>query len=130
MLDSDFSHTHGAPGTTDDNTDLIPWWKVDFGDPKSIQSGQIWGRTECCQFRLDGFQIWVGNSGTAYDAPGNSNCFTATSNQHHRRPFTHSFSCFAFARYLFVVLISGECVTMREIEIYPSGQDPLGMIFL
>ncbi len=116
-----FSHTSGAAGVCNQTTtDQTPWWMVDFGYTASIGGGKIWGRQGCCQARLNGFQIWVGNSST-YNAAGNTNCYFATSTEHTLPPYTHTFSCLAFGRYLFVVQTTGQCLTMREIEIYSVG---------
>jgi hypothetical protein len=123
-----FSHTDGAPGVCGtDRNDPVPWWMVDFGYQTSIVGGKIWGRADCCQERLDGFQIWVGDSNASYNATGNTNYYAAVTTEHRSSPYTHTFnlSSVARGRFLFVVLPSGECLTLREVEIYPSGE--LGM---
>jgi hypothetical protein len=124
LLDS-FSHTDGAPGLCGDaGNDPIPSWRVDFGYQTSIAGGKIWGRADCCQGRLDGFQIWVGDSNAPYNATGNTNYYTAVTTEHRSFPYTHTFnlSSVARGRFLFVVLPSGQCLTLREVEIYPSGE--------
>ena len=100
---------------------MTPWWRVDFGIPTVVGGGKIWNRDGCCQTRLDGFQIWVGSNAT-FNALGNTLCFNATTTEHDLPPYTHSFDCAATGRYLFVVLTSGQCLHMREVEIYPSGK--------
>jgi hypothetical protein len=115
------SHTHGAPGVCGSGTDgMFPWWMVDFGVAQRISGGTIWNRPDCCQDRLDGFQIWVGNS-TTYNGPGNAKCFASSTYEHNIYPYTHSFNCLGLARYLFVVLTTGQCLAMQEIEIYFQG---------
>jgi hypothetical protein len=126
LLDNDFSHTEGAPGVCGAQNDNTPWWMVDFGRTRSISSGKIWGRTDCCMSRLDGFQIWVGDSSTAYDAHGNSKCYTAYTTEHGQPPYSHFFSCAESGRYVFVVLPSGQCLTLSEVEIYSTGENPSG----
>jgi hypothetical protein len=117
------THTGGARGVCDNNpVDLTPWWNVDLGYIASIGGGKIWGRPDCCQDRLDGFQIWVGSSGSAYNAAGNTKCFTSTTFEHRVSPYTHSFDCVATGRYLWVVLETGNCLSIREIEVYSIGE--------
>jgi hypothetical protein len=101
---------------------------VDFGYTRSIGGGMIWGRTpsgcgEVCFARLTGFEIWVGSSSSAYNALGNAKCFTATTTEETQAPYTHAFDCAANGRYLFVVLTTGECLSMREIEVYSMGEE-------
>jgi hypothetical protein len=101
---------------------------VDFGYTRSIGGGVIWGRTtsgcgEVCLARLTGFQIWVGSSSSAYNAIGNTKCFTATTTEITQAPYTHAFDCAANGRYLFVVLTTGQCLSMREIEVYSMGEE-------
>jgi hypothetical protein len=118
-----FTHTGGAPGICNEfPLDLTPWWNVDLGYTASIGGGKIWGRTECCQFRLDGFQIWVGSSGSAYNASGNTKCFNSTTFEHRVSPYIHSFDCVALGRYLWLVLETGNCLSIREIEVYSIGE--------
>jgi hypothetical protein len=130
-LTTNISITDGAPGKCNTGTDtMTPWWRVDFGYTASIGGGTIWGRTDCCLDRLNGFQIWVGNSGSAFNAIGNTNCYTATTIEHQWSPYLHSFDCAANGRYLFVVLTNGQCLAMREIEIYPAGEHSYYYSFL
>jgi hypothetical protein len=103
--------------------DPVPWWMVDLGSQRMIGGGTIWNRYDsCCLDRLDGFQIWAGNGGTTYDALDNVNCYTAVTTEHYVSPFTHTFTCPVLGRYVFVVLPSGQCLSMYEVEIYPSGE--------
>ena len=105
--------------------DPAAWLRLDFGTSQTVESGKIWGRTDCCQSRLDGFQIWVGD-GASYNDTSNINCFTATTAEHSQPPYTHSFGCIATqaGRYLYVVLTSGQPLSIVEIQIYPT-QCPL-----
>jgi hypothetical protein len=126
----DWSHTDGAPGVCGAGYDtMTPWWMVDFGYTRSIGGGQIWGRpamTGCnaeCLARLTGFQIWVGSSNSAYNAAGNMKCYTSTTTEETQAPHTHAFECAANGRYLFVVLTTGRCLSMREIEVYSMGEE-------
>jgi hypothetical protein len=118
---------------------MTPWWRVDFGYTRSIGGGVIWGRTNSsavsacdpgCLARLTGYQIWVGSSSSAYNAIGNTKCFTATTTEITRAPYTHAFDCAANGLYLFVVLTTGQCLSMREIEVYSMGEQQDVFLFL
>jgi hypothetical protein len=109
---------------------MTPWWRVDFGYTASIGGGMIWGRSDCasaCTSRLRGFQIWVGSSGSAYNAIGNMKCYTSTTTEQEASPYTTSFDCVALGRYLWIVLTTGQCLSMREIEVYSVGEQPFGL---
>ena len=36
-----------------------PWWQVDLGTSQSIQSIEVWNRTDCCSARLANFYVFV-----------------------------------------------------------------------
>jgi hypothetical protein len=128
-LGTGWSHTNGAAGVCASGDTMTPWWMVDFGYTRSIGGGQIWGRpatSGCnaeCLARLTGFQIWVGSSSSAYNADGNTKCYTSTTTEETQAPYTHAFDCAANGRYLFVVLTTGKCLSMREIEVYSMGEE-------
>src|SRR5581483_9136794 len=48
------------------NLDPNAWWQVDLGSSASIQSIEIWNRTDCCISRLNDF--WVFVSDTPFNA--------------------------------------------------------------
>jgi hypothetical protein len=96
------------------------WWRVDFGIPQIIVGGTIWNRGTCCQERLNGFKLWVGNNLT-YNGQGNSNCYTALTKEHVTSPFTHVFSCHGRGRYFFVHLPSQNPLSLAEVEVIDSG---------
>jgi hypothetical protein len=132
--DSGFTHTDGASGICGYGIDsMTPWWMVNFGYTSSIGGGKILGRSDCalaCTSRLDGFQIWVGGNSSAFDAGGNTNCYTASTSEHSQDPYMHAFDCIAHGQFLFVVLTTGQCLAMREIEIYPGGQSHFIVCFM
>jgi hypothetical protein len=99
---------------------LNPWWSVDFGRSRKIVSATIWNRGDCCQSRLDGFRIWIGDNAT-YDGQGNTNCYTATTTSHYSSPFTHSFTCVGRGRYFFVQLPTSNYLSLAEVEVLESG---------
>ncbi len=109
---------------------MNPWWRVDLQSTKQVVAGKLWGRTDCCQSLLDGFQIWIGNAAT-FDGTGNINCFTATSTEHNLLPYTHSFTCNGTGRYVFVTLPGTvRTLSLVEFEVYDSGTySSIGVIF-
>jgi DNA-binding beta-propeller fold protein YncE len=106
------------------NTDNYPWIRIDMVTSRAFGSGQIWNRQDNAN-RLDGFQIWIGDSLT-YNGPNNMNCYTATTTQHNYFPYVHYFPCIGSGRYLFISIPrTSTYLHIREIEIYPpcsSGQ--------
>jgi hypothetical protein len=132
-LDTGWTHTGGVTGVCASGDTMTPWWMVDFGYTRSIGGGVIWGRSDgspATLSRLTGFEIWVGSSSSAYNALGNAKCFTATTTEITQAPYTHAFDCAANGRYLFVVLTTGQCLSMREIEIYSMGEQQDVFLFL
>jgi hypothetical protein len=124
-LANDGSRTGGYSQTFCGGIDPLPWWMIDLGSQRLIGGGTIWNRDDCCPERLDGFQIWAGNGSTAYNASDNVKCYTAVTTEHYVSPFTHAFTCPKFGRYLYVVLPSGQCLSMSEVEIYSLGENPV-----
>jgi DNA-binding beta-propeller fold protein YncE len=101
------------------NTDNYPWIRIDMVTSRAIGSGQIWNRPGDVANRLNGFQIWVGDSST-YNGLNNINCYTATTTPHISFPYLHYFTCLGSGRYFFLVLPTYYTwLHIREIEIYP-----------
>jgi hypothetical protein len=132
-----YSHTDGAAGSGpipicgSGLDSMTPWWMVDLGSTRTIGGGKIWIRSDCpldCVSRIDGFQVWVGSSSSVYNAAGNTKCYTATTTGHYQT-YTHSFGCDAFGRYLYVILTSGKCLMMREVEVYRFGEQSFVSFF-
>ena len=71
-----YNHLGAASNAIDGNRDSIyysnscthtftttdPWWRVDLRDSYAITSITVVNRGDCCQERLDGAEIRVGNS--------------------------------------------------------------------
>ena len=51
------------------------WWQVDLGNNYQIQNINVWTRTDCCDWRLNNFYVFVS------DQPFTSTDLTATLNQ-------------------------------------------------
>ncbi len=45
-----------------------PWWQVDLGGPVSIDSIEIWNRSDCCTQRLSNYWIIVSDSAITTDS--------------------------------------------------------------
>lgn len=41
-----------------------PWWRVDLEEQRLVVSLRVYGRTDCCQADLEGFEVRVGNQPT------------------------------------------------------------------
>lgn len=52
----------GARSTTHTHYDHGAWWQVDLGRTFQITELRIWGRTDCCQWRLRTGQFWIKGS--------------------------------------------------------------------
>ncbi len=49
--------------TLDNNMAIEPWWQIDLGSIITIDSIQVWNRTDaCCSERLKGFYLFVSNN--------------------------------------------------------------------
>jgi hypothetical protein len=68
------------------NYDYYPWIRIDMNTSPDVGSGQIWNRGHdtpgCCEARLDGFEIWIGDSPT-FNGLNNINCYTLVHRNHH-----------------------------------------------
>src|SRR5947209_1699523 len=64
--------------------DVHAWWQVDLGGVASLQTVQLWNRTDCCGDRLNAFYVFVSDGPfnstdltTTLSQPGVSNYYTA-----------------------------------------------------
>lgn len=64
-----------AKSTSATNYESRPWWQVDLGGTHSIQSIQLWRRTDCCPEMLSDFYVFVS------DVPFTSTDLSSTQNQ-------------------------------------------------
>ena len=113
-----YSNTHTSGVITDTN----PWWRLDFGVPRDVQGATLWNTNACCQDRLNGANIWVGNNDT-YNGTGNQKCFTVPP---YTGTATTTFACTLTGRYFFVQqpnLISGYAypvLSFAELQVWGS----------
>lgn len=69
--------TQGSVTHTNDGAN--PWWEADLGKTAPVEKIVVWNRTDCCQERIDGFQVhlldanrnvvWESGTGTARPNP-------------------------------------------------------------
>ncbi|XP_016315909.1 fucolectin-7-like [Sinocyclocheilus anshuiensis] len=57
------------------NGDMNPWWRVDLSDVYRVTRVSITNRGDCCEKRIEGIQIRIGNS---LENNGNNNELAAT----------------------------------------------------
>lgn len=63
-------NTNGVYGgsLTHTNADPNAWWEVDLGSSLPISSVVVWGRVDCCGYRLNDYWVYISNTsgGTDY----------------------------------------------------------------
>lgn len=66
------AYAGGSCSSTDSQNN--PWWKVNFQRQILVTGVKIYGRSDCCQDRMQGFDVWVGNHN--YEPDANVACVT------------------------------------------------------
>ncbi|KAJ1195268.1 hypothetical protein NDU88_004549 [Pleurodeles waltl] len=100
------SCTHTGP-------DRAPWWRLDLKQPRTVGAVVVYNRNDCCQPRLEGADIRVGNS------PDNNNpscgSFSPLGVYYNLR-----FCCDGLVgRYVSVVIPNRkDFLTLCEVEVY------------
>lgn len=61
-IDGNKDSTFSAGSCTHTNEQTNPWWRLDLLDPYIVTSIVITNRGDCCEFRINGLQIHIGNS--------------------------------------------------------------------
>jgi hypothetical protein len=110
LADNSLSHT---------NFDAQAWWQVDLGASANIQSINLWNRTDCCDWRLTNFYVFVS------DSPFTSTNLTTTLNQ--AGVTAYNFSATAArpstininhsARYIRVQLTTTDNLHLAEVQV-------------
>ena len=94
--------------------EISPWWRVDLEAPRLVVSVRVYGRIDCCQAELEGFEIRVGNW-PAWDK--NAPCATNVSAP--RDPRWVEVSCQAEGRYVFVVVPgTNRSLALCEVQVH------------
>ena len=95
-----------------------PWWMIDLERVRSVKSVKLWNRADCCSDRLNGFEVWIGDTASSYDA--NSRC-SAGAVAPLTSPHSLHVDCVGTGRYLFISLPgSNKILTLCEVEVYDS----------
>jgi RHS repeat-associated protein len=86
-----------------------PWWQVDLGSMQSIQSIDIWNRTDCCSNRLTNFNVYLldesFNVVTSTSVPGQA-----------ASPTTIQLS--GTARYVKIQLVGTDYLSLAEVQVW------------
>lgn len=66
-VDGDTNGVYGG-SLTHTNSDVNAWWEVDLGSSVAVSSVVVWGRTDCCGYRLSDYWVYISNAsgGTDY----------------------------------------------------------------
>nr|AEL33637.1 fucolectin 2 [Larimichthys crocea] len=94
-----------------------PWWRVDLLDSYIITSITIYNRGDCCQERINGLEIHIGNS---LDNNGLNNPLVGQIVDLHGSPtFTQTFTPHVEGRYVTLVLPGlAKYLTLCEVEVF------------
>uniref|UniRef100_H3AU98 Fucolectin tachylectin-4 pentraxin-1 domain-containing protein n=1 Tax=Latimeria chalumnae TaxID=7897 RepID=H3AU98_LATCH len=115
-IDGNQNSIYRAESCSHTNKDLNPWWRLDLLQPHKISTIDVTNRGDCCEERLQGAEIRIGNS---LDNNGNNNpkCGTFTSSI---PGDTVSFSCKGMeGRYVTVVIPKRrEYLTLCEVQVF------------
>ncbi|XP_077147958.1 fucolectin-like [Ranitomeya variabilis] len=111
-LDSDFSH--GSCSHTDG--DFSPWWRVDLLKSYRINRITITNRNDCCEERLNGAEILVGDS-LYNNGNNNPRCAVVTTIP---RGATKVFLCHDMVGRYVNVIVRGrkEYLHMCEVQVF------------
>jgi hypothetical protein len=98
---------------------------IDLEKNMKISRVKIWNRMDCCWFRINNFEIWIGDTETLFNSAGNTRCYVDTFANYDTTNKEILVSCTGNGRYVFVV-VPGTSKTMNlaEIEVYGVLSDP------
>ncbi|KAK2887366.1 hypothetical protein Q8A67_015594 [Cirrhinus molitorella] len=105
---------------THTDSELDPWWRVDLKDVYSVSKVIITTRVDCCQDRITGAQIRIGNS---LENNGNSNKLAVTLSTAPKGTETFEFKSIK-GRYVNIFLPGKEkTLTLCEVEVYAEKEE-------
>jgi YD repeat-containing protein len=107
-IDGDWAHASVS------HTDLNPqaWWQVDLGSPQSIQTVDVFNRTDCCSNRLTNFNVILLDANQAVVASVNVPGQAGT-------PTTVPIS--GTARYVKVQLVGTNYLSLAEVKVWGTN---------
>ncbi|GMH36594.1 hypothetical protein BSKO_04467 [Bryopsis sp. KO-2023] len=92
-----------------------PWWSVDLGATRQVTRIRITNRADCCDFRLTGFEIRVGDLRPDGNGGQNALCREMLSVP---RGVTSEFECRGEGRYLSIrIPYKSKILTLCEVEV-------------
>jgi RHS repeat-associated protein len=108
-VDGNTSGTWANGSVTHTNYDGQAWWQVDLGWLQSVQSVEVWNRTDCCGERLTNFNVMLLDSNLAVIANTNVSGQAGT-------PTTVPIS--GTARYVKVQLAGTDYLSLGEVKVW------------
>jgi hypothetical protein len=125
-VDGNTSGIWSANSVTHTGLDTQAWWQVDLGSVQSIQSVNVWNRTDCCGDRLGNFYILVS------DVPFTSTDLNASRNQAGVSSFSvpgvggtpTAAAVNRTGRYVRVQLSGTNYLALAEVEVLGSAGEP------
>jgi hypothetical protein len=124
---TDGNFSHGS--VTHTNYDIGAWWQIDLGAKHTLESIDIWNRTDCCAERLRKIYVFV--SDTPFTTSNlseltsqywNSYIFDPQSAQRITVPVNRS------GRYVRIQLGRTEYLSLAEVQIWGDGNVPPALI--
>ncbi|XP_028969767.1 uncharacterized protein LOC105006817 isoform X4 [Esox lucius] len=117
-IDGDTTSNYHSGSCTHTQKDNKPWWRVDLRETYRIRSVSLTNRGDCCEERLDGAEIRIGNS-LENNGINNPRCAVISNIPAGE---THYFQCNEMEGRYVVVVIPGreEFLTLCEVEVYGS----------
>ena len=109
---------HQKAKCTHTNNENFPWWRVDLGGLARVYSVSITNRGDCCEDRLQNFDIRVGeslkNNGNDNTLCEHVTAIPAGETKEYICPYPLK------GRYVNVQMLRREVLTLCEVEVYGS----------
>jgi hypothetical protein len=93
------------------------YWEVDLGKNYLIENVRIFNRTDCCQDRLNDFNIWVTNKPKDQN---NRNMIPFAANEKKFTELSKNFSGKKIGRYVRVELNGNNFLNLAEVQVFGS----------
>lgn len=84
------------------------WWNGDLGGPKQVKQITVLNRADCCQDRLNNFEIRVGDDANPLNNPSCGGIYSGSS----------TINCDLKGRYVGVILTGTNYLTLCEVEVF------------
>nr|XP_014349317.1 PREDICTED: fucolectin-like [Latimeria chalumnae] len=113
---------NGGRSCTHTTSSTNPWWRVDLHKPYRISRVFVANRGDCCEQRLLGAEVHVGNS---LNNNGNDNPKCGTKITSTTKGKVHIFNCANMEGRYVSIIIPGQkkVLTLCEVEIYGATAD-------